>query len=159
MKAAFREHVDKLTLAQLSTEACQKHMHAFNVQLDSTALGQTAIGSVDDVVEKIASILRCNPHQDAQSMKRLTKIHQKRLNAAMIEELLELARRCSEKGDSSCGLDIFRMNTYMPFMIRDQDAGILDVKRQMEALGYNVTFSKHKKYPTLEYHSIRISWE
>ena len=34
-------------------------------------------------------------------MVRLTMIHRNRLNAAMIEELLDHARRCSEEGDDS----------------------------------------------------------
>ena len=98
MEAAWREHVGQLTLAQLSSsEACQKHLNEFELQLVSTALGQTVIGSVNDIQEKVASVLRCHPHPDAKSMTRLSSIHQSAYNAAIVDEIL---KRCEKSGAS-----------------------------------------------------------
>ena len=102
MEAAWREHVGQLTLAQLSSsEACQKHLNEFELQLVSTALGQTVIGSVDDIQEKIASVLRCHPHPDAKSMTRLSSIHQSAYNAAIVDEILKEAERAGFRVDGT----------------------------------------------------------
>ena len=99
MEAAWREHVDKLTLAQLSSaEACRQHINDFELQFVSASLGQTVLGSVDDVQEKIASMLHYQPHPDAQSMRRLANIYQSKYNAAIVKEMLDNVKCRTEQG-------------------------------------------------------------
>ena len=169
MEAAWREHVGQLTLAQLSSsEACQKHLNEFELQLVSTALGQTVIGSVDDIQEKIASVLRCHPHPDAKSMTRLSSIHQSAYNAAIVDEILKDAKKRSEQGFVSTEqMTLKTLKAYKPFMLEVPKVGIHVILTTLKAYGYHVQEANFDEkmfpwapgsYGYLEYR-ITISWE
>ena len=164
MEQAWCEHVRKLTLAQLSSaEECQAHINEFELQLVSTALGHTVIGSVYDIGENIASMLRCHPHPDAQSMKRLTNITQRTSNMAMVKELLDHAKCRSEEGYfSSLKITFRELNAYKPFMLELPASGIEVIIKMLQEQGYTVSEHPHqgpgwRSTGNLNY-SIRLAW-
>ena len=141
MEAAWCEHVRKLTLAQLSSaEECRAHINEFELKLVSTALGHTVIGSVYDVHENIASMLRCHPHPDAKSMRRLSNINQRTYNAAVVKEMLENAKARSEHGYvSTTNMTFRKLKGYMPFMVEVPGSGINVIIDMLQEHGYTVS--------------------
>ena len=152
MEQAWCEHVRQLTLAQLSSaEECQAHINEFELQLVSTALGHTVIGSVYDIGENIASMLRCHPHPDAQSMKRLSNISQRTYNMGIVNEMLAHAKRRSEQGYfSTLNMTFRKLNGYKPFMVEVPACGIEAIIKILEEHGYTVSEGVHGHGTTMQ---------
>ncbi len=73
MEAAWRSHMNNLTLEQLSSSsAVQNHINQFQLHLVAKGLGDTVIGSSHDVLETIATFINSNPAPPAQDLARLT---------------------------------------------------------------------------------------
>ena len=108
MQAAWAEHVGKLTLEQLSIpDAYKKHLDEFEMQLVATTLGHTVIGSVYDVQECIASLLRAHPVGGLETMKKLANHQREIMNAVMVNEILEVVKERSIAGFNSTNKIVF----------------------------------------------------
>ena len=159
LQAAWTEHVGKLTLEQLSIpDAYKEHLDKFEMQLVATTLGHTVIGSVHDVQECIASLLRAHPVGGAEAMTKLANTRRGIMNAAMVNEVLEQVKQRSLNGYNSteqfCPSEL---KAYRPFMV---NAGGLDaIQMTLKSQGYEWSMDEYKNYSGRSVRTWRINWK
>ena len=99
MERAWREHIGRLTLEQLSSaDALQAHVRQFEVQLVAQGLDASIIGGITDVHEQIAKFLSEVPAVDAATMKTLANAQRKVLVGRVMSEIMEKIKEKSMEG-------------------------------------------------------------
>ena len=145
LQAAWTEHVGKLTLEQLSIpDAYKEHLDKFEMQLVATTLGHTVIGSVHDVQECIASLLRAHPVGGAEAMAKLANTRRGIMNAAMVNEVLEKVKILSLDGYNRAVFKLPKLKAYRPYMV---NAGGLDaIQETLKSQGYGLTEETRREH-------------
>ena len=118
METAWREHMETLTLAELfSSAALQSHMlQQFQVKLVSMGLEHTAVGSLEDVHEMIAKIIRDSPMLDASAMSKLMNAQRAFFEPLAVKEVLDMAKEKSMEGLQEVECDLHKLQAFKPFM-------------------------------------------
>ena len=99
MERAWREHIGRLTLEQLSSaDALQAHVRQFEVQLVAQGLDTSIVGGITDVHEQIAKFLSEVPAVDAETMKTLANAQRKVLVGRVMSEIMEKIKEKSMEG-------------------------------------------------------------
>ena len=99
MERAWREHIGRLTLEQLSSaDALQAHVRQFEVQLVAQGLDTSIVGGITDVHEQIAKFLSEVPAVDAKTMETLANAQRKVLVGRVMSEIMEKIKETSMEG-------------------------------------------------------------
>ena len=136
METAWREHMEKLTLAELFSSPAlpRAHMQQFQVELVSLGLEHTAIGSLEDVHEVIAKIIRDFPMLDASAMSKLMNAQRAFFEPLAVKEILEQAKeKCMEEGLAEVQCDLHKLQAFKPYMRK------VTVSKHLNAHGGDMT--------------------
>ena len=138
---AWRDHVSKLTLAQLmSTDACRAHTEQFQVKLVADGLGGTPLCGLQDMHELISSFVREGLALDAIAVKRLMQIQRDVYIADTVQEITKAAMERAMEGPSSLGgiQKLEKLKSFKDFMKSERNDGYEVIVKKLRDMGYTV---------------------
>ena len=157
MEAAWKEHVGKLTLEQLSSaEACREHLEGFHRQLVADGVRGTAIGSVQDVQHVIAEYLQNTTPATPAALRELTRRSRNFYVTQLVNELIEIAKEAASLGlnhtrppfqfgeikpKDENWIYVYKCESWRDFMdthLHDQQSYWNDIINRLKELGFTI---------------------